>query len=111
MTLIELVVVVAILGIMAGVVGLSFTRSVSAPPPGTVAAALDTIAAVRRMAIARGIPIAMAVTIEGSFEGEGPLQVFHATAFPDGSVIADAALGIDRLSGRPITSDSRRGRE
>jgi len=110
-TLIELIVVLAILGLMVAVVGLSFTRAPSAPPPGSIAAALDTIAAVRRMAITRGIPITIVLSIATSPEAGGPSRTAHATAYPDGSVVADGALGIDRLSGRPLAPSHSRDRE
>jgi prepilin-type N-terminal cleavage/methylation domain-containing protein len=106
-TLIELVVVLAILGIMAAVVGLSSVRPALAPAPGTLSAALDSIAAIRRMAITQGISISTAVAIDGGGEGEGRSRVAYVTAFPDGSVVADESLGIDRLSGRSISSLAR----
>ncbi len=106
-TLIELLVVLMILGLMAGIVGLSFTRDEPAPDAGTLAAAHDTIAAARRSAIAGGMPVAITVLVNRAGEHDAGPQTYRATALPDGSVIADAALGIDRLSGRPITAGPR----
>ncbi len=108
-TLVELLVVLAILGLMAGIVGLSFTRDEPVPDAGTLAAAHDTIAAARRSAIAAGLPVATMVLVTRAGEGDAGPQTYRATALPDGSVIADAALGIDRLSGRPIPSGHQRG--
>lgn len=88
-TLIELLVVLAILGIVAGVAGLGFR---STPTPAPTDEAVAKIAAARREAIRSGKSITISVVDDG--------HVLAATAHPDGSVVADTALGIDRLSGR-----------
>jgi prepilin-type N-terminal cleavage/methylation domain-containing protein len=88
-TLLELLVVLAILGIVAGVAGLGF-RTVA--PPAPTEEAVARIAAARREAIRSGKSITISVARDG--------HVLAATAHPDGSVVADTALGIDRLSGR-----------
>ena len=112
-TLVELLVVLAILGVMAGVAGLSFARPVLAvQQPGSLEAALDSIAEVRRMAITRGVSITVTLSISGSTAGGGDAPwIVRATALPDGSIIADAALGIDRLTGRPVGSQEAREHE
>ena len=87
-TLVELVVVLVLLGIMAGVVGLTLetARPVAAVDPMTAA-----IAAARDSAIRGGRAVTMSIPSPA-----GPL---NATAWPDGRVAADAPLGIDLLSG------------
>ena len=88
-TLVELVVVVAILAIVASVGGFAFARiaRVDDTPSG---AAL--VRAARREALRRGV----AVTVADSAPGRAPRR---ATAFPDGRVVADTALGVDLLTG------------
>ena len=89
-TLVELVIVVAILGVVASVGGLAFARLARADQ-----SAPDTMARMRearRDALRRG----MAVTMTDSAPGRAP---WHATAYPDGRVVADSALGIDVLTG------------
>jgi prepilin-type N-terminal cleavage/methylation domain-containing protein len=88
-TLLELVVVLAILGIVAGVVGLSFR--------GAGQRDADTprlrIAAARRQALEQR----HAVTL---YLGAGD-SLRALTAFPDGRVVGDSALDVDVLTGRP----------
>lgn len=107
-TMLELIVVVAIMGVMAGVVGLA----VAQPAPtaeNTLEAAHAAIADARRAAIRSGSAVAIVVSVDAKEDGSAISSAIHsaqpvalhATAFPDGSVIADPALGIDRLTGRP----------
>ena len=89
-TLVELVVVVAIMAVLAGVGGIAFVRLAradDAPPAGAT-----LVRAARREALRRGV----AVTIADSAPGRAPRR---ATAYPDGRVVADTALGIDALTG------------
>ncbi|HEY7879189.1 MAG TPA: prepilin-type N-terminal cleavage/methylation domain-containing protein [Gemmatimonadaceae bacterium] len=88
-TLMELIIVLALLGIMAGVVGL--TLHSARPVPGGNPA-LAAVAAARDSAIRTGLTVVMTVHGDGS-----PLW---ATAFPDGRVVADMPLGIDLLTGQ-----------
>ncbi len=87
-TLIEMLIVLAILGIAAGVAGLGFRSAMPAAVNDTTA----SIALARRDAIRSGKSITIFVEHAG--------RVLSATAHPDGRVVADSALGVDCLSGR-----------
>ena len=87
-TLIELLAVLAILGIAVGIAGLGFRSAM----PVSVDQAAATIAAARRDAIRSGSSITIFV--------EHADRVLSATAHPDGRVVADTALGVELLSGR-----------
>ncbi|HEY2849482.1 MAG TPA: prepilin-type N-terminal cleavage/methylation domain-containing protein [Gemmatimonadaceae bacterium] len=89
-TLVELLVVLAILATLAGVAALSVRRAPSTDP-GDVWA---TIAAARRNAMRTGRETTVVVLRNGS-----PLSV---ALYPDGRTIADPALPIDPLTGRRI---------
>jgi prepilin-type N-terminal cleavage/methylation domain-containing protein len=88
-TLIELMVVLAILGVMAGVVGLAI-RPVETDAASERAA---RIADARRRALETRRPVLLLVE-----QGDSTLRM---VALPDGSVRADSALGLDALTGRP----------
>jgi prepilin-type N-terminal cleavage/methylation domain-containing protein len=88
-TLIELVVVLAILAIVAGVVGLSF-RGAGEKEKDTPRA---RIAAARRQALERRRAVTVFVAVGDTLR--------EMTAFPDGRVVGDTLLGIDALTGRP----------
>ncbi|MDB4949025.1 MAG: hypothetical protein JWM27_1674 [Gemmatimonadetes bacterium] len=81
--------VLAILGIMAGFVGLSF-RGAGERPPETTA---SRVAAARRLALERRHPVTLHLGAGDSLR--------TMTAFPDGRVVGDTALGVDALTGRP----------
>jgi prepilin-type N-terminal cleavage/methylation domain-containing protein len=87
-TLIELIVVLAIVSIMAGVTTLAFRRAEMTPQ---VAPWVSAIAAARRTAVDSGRTVSLTVRVGDT--------VYAATALPDGSVVADAALGVDRITG------------
>jgi prepilin-type N-terminal cleavage/methylation domain-containing protein len=87
-TLIELIVVLAIIAIMAGVTTLAFRRADMTP---TVEPWVSAVAAARRTAVDSDRTVSLTVRV-----GD---KVYAATALPDGSVVADAALGVDRLTG------------
>jgi prepilin-type N-terminal cleavage/methylation domain-containing protein len=88
-TLIELIVVIAILGVIAGLTTVSLRAA-----GGTEAPALATrVAAARREAVRIGR--AVELVVGGS---EAPQVV---RALPDGRVLADPSLGIDMATGRP----------
>ena len=87
-TLVELIVVLAIIAVMASVTTLAFRRADLTP---SVEPWVSAVAAARRTAIASGRTVHLTVRIGDS--------VYAATALSDGSVVADARLGIDRLSG------------
>ena len=90
-TLVELVVVLTILGVVAGVVGLAIRRSA---PIRAADAPTAAIAAARRVAI----DSARIVTVDVG----GDMTPNRATAYPNGSVVTDTALSIDRLTGAVV---------
>lgn len=87
-TLLELMVVLVLLGVLAGVVGLTLHTAPGAPAVDPVSA---TILAARDSAVQTGHPVTVAIVVSGS--------VRDATALPDGRVITDALAAIDPLSG------------
>lgn len=89
-TLVELVVVLTIIAVIAGVTGLSFRRAENRAPLSPVE---SRIADARREAIRSG----RAVTVI-TWRDERPIT---ATAHPDGRVVADTGVAIERFSGRP----------
>lgn len=100
-TLVELLVVLAVLGVMTGVAGLAFGGERTEPAPDE--AALDRIAAARREAVVTGRSVSTTVMLGGR-----PRAV---TAHADGRVLAESLPAWDILSGRPSTneaSDARR---
>ncbi len=89
-TLVELLVVLVLLGLVAGVVGL--TMHTARPPVHT-----DPIVAAVEAARDSAIRSGRSVTITLQVNGAG----HEATAEPDGQVRSDAALDIDPLTGEP----------
>lgn len=87
-TLVELMVVLVLLGVLAGVVGPALHAAPRAPAVDPVMAA---ILAARDSAVRAGHPVTIAVEVEG--------QVRDATALPDGRVLTDAPVGLNPLSG------------
>lgn len=87
-TLVELMVVLVLLGVLAGVVGLTLT---AAPHPSAVDAATAAILAARDSAVRSGRAVTISVVVSE--------HVHDATALPDGRVITDAPAAIDPLSG------------
>lgn len=89
-TLLELIVVLALLSIIAGVVSLSF----HAAPPVRIADANNArVLAARDSALRFGHPVSIVLSDSAGQQA--------ATALADGRVIADAALRFDPLSGHP----------
>ncbi|MGH7719758.1 MAG: pilus assembly FimT family protein [Steroidobacteraceae bacterium] len=88
MTLVELLVVLTILGLVAGVAGLALRR---ASPVATAGSTASLVSDARREAIELGHAVTVVVPVAG--------RVSSATAFPDGSVVADAVLGVERFTG------------
>lgn len=87
-TLVELLVVLVLIGGMAGVVGLNIS---TARPMYVVDPTHAQIAAARDSAIRFGHTVTVHVDRAGSDRIE--------TAYPDGRVVADPSLEIDQLSG------------
>jgi prepilin-type N-terminal cleavage/methylation domain-containing protein len=95
-TLVELLVVIVILGVMAGVAGLTFRTA--RVKPSSSEEALGRIAMARRQAIATGHDVSLSVQIDTGL---------HAvTAHPDGRVLADSLPALDPLSGRRTITES-----
>lgn len=93
-TLVELLVVLILIGLAASVVGLtlgSATRSISSRSQ------REDVTAARDSAIRTGRPLTVWI--------HGNTVKSEITALPDGRVIADTVLPIDRLSGD--TDDTR----
>lgn len=88
-TLIELLVALAVLGLLTGVVVLQ-VRPVRRLPGDWRA---DSIAAVRRRAVAEGAP-------RTAILASDPAGAHAITALPDGRVIADSAVDVDAFTGR-----------
>jgi prepilin-type N-terminal cleavage/methylation domain-containing protein len=90
-TLVELIVVIALLGVIAGVTGLAFQRA--RPVVGA-----DAVAALA--SVARDSALRTGRTVTLRISALGARRSADLTAYPDGRVIADPSLGIDPLSGR-----------
>lgn len=89
-TLVELLIVLAIIGVGASVVGLSLSRWKKLPAPN---ARLTAVAAARTLAVDSGRPVTRIVFVDSVAQ--------LVTALPDGSVISDGDV-IDRFSGKPV---------
>jgi prepilin-type N-terminal cleavage/methylation domain-containing protein len=99
-TLVELLVVIALLGLLAGVTGLTLGAAKQVPSASAEVAAASSA---RRQALERGEPVTVTVN-SGSV-------VRSLTALPDGSVIGDPDLPIERLTGRPPRGQGERGED
>lgn len=88
-TLLELLVVVTILGIMAGIVGLAAPHSIAVAG---VDSATATAMSLRGDAIRSGRVVRGELSLKG--------RTIVVSAYPDGRVLADSALHVDALSGR-----------
>ena len=96
-TLVELMVVLAVLGVMAGVVLLAW------PPErhrqtGAATLAGDSVAGLRRRALQSGRPVTGMVTIRG--------LTAEIIAFPDGRIIGAERLGINPLTGEKLNAQT-----
>jgi prepilin-type N-terminal cleavage/methylation domain-containing protein len=90
-TLVELIVVLAILSVTAGVTTLAFR-----PADATLSAPewVSAVAQARRTALDSARSVSVTIRVGDT--------VYAATALSDGSVIADGRLATDRLTGEPI---------
>jgi len=88
-TLIEMLVSIVLLGIVASIASPALRRA--AMPPASDA--FTTIAESLDVAIASGRTITLQLSMDS-----GPA---FATVRPDGSVVADSAIHVDRFTGRP----------
>lgn len=89
MTLLELLIVLALMGILAGVAAMAARRVAPIDHTDPLVMVEDSL----RRAVAEARAIAIDVVMDG--------KPASATANPDGSVVADSAFGIDRFSGTP----------
>jgi prepilin-type N-terminal cleavage/methylation domain-containing protein len=87
MTLVELLVTLAIMGVLLGVVTLA-VRRIAEP---AIADPYHIVGDSSRAAASSGRPISLRFVLNGASVA--------ATAFPDGSVVGDSVLAIERLSG------------
>lgn len=89
-TLIELIVALAVMGIAATAAGLAFSRRPAVTAAGSIA---NEIATARRRALESAREVRLDVRDSTGLR--------HAiVARPDGSVLADPAVGVSRLTGR-----------
>ena len=88
--MVELLVVLVLLGITAGVVGLTLH---TARPVETIDATQAAIQAARDSAIRVGRSVTVVITTSGSTR---PI-----TAYPDGRVVADRTVHVNELTGAP----------
>jgi hypothetical protein len=88
MTLIELLVTLALMGVMLSVVTLAI-REIAKPAPGDP---YHIVGDSLRAAVATGRPVTLRFVVDGISAA--------ATVFPDGSVVSDSILAIERLSGK-----------
>lgn len=88
-TLLELILVLAILGLMAGIVGLAAPRIVTVTKADSATASAMEL---RALAIRSGHVATGAVSTRSG--------IVAVSAYPDGRVLADSAIRIDPLSGR-----------
>jgi prepilin-type N-terminal cleavage/methylation domain-containing protein len=91
-TLVELLVVLAILGVMAGFAGLAWRGT---PPWRGQAGPAAEVTAARRRAIATARPVSIVVTVGG--------ERIAVTALPDGRVAGAARLGVDPETGVAVS--------
>lgn len=89
-TLVELIVVLALLGVMSAVTVLALR---SAPVARADDSGMQQLMGARREAVRHGRRVTIELKV-GSTR-------YSATAHPDGRVITTAPLGLDLLSGRP----------
>jgi len=87
-TLIELVITLAIIGVVAGVATLAIRRE----PPPDPSDPVVVLTTARRRAVATGRDTTVSAMVDG--------VRYEATAHPDGSIVADTALHAERLTGR-----------
>jgi prepilin-type N-terminal cleavage/methylation domain-containing protein len=95
-TIVELMVTLALIGLLAGVVGLALH---SAPRGPSIDAPTARLVAARDSALRFGIAVTFALTVDG--------RAHIATALPDGRVVADSAFGVDALSGQALVHADR----
>ena len=99
-TLLELIVAVMVVGMIVTIVSVSLSHYTSGPRSGTIEPVLDSVAVLRRRAIATGRPVSTSVHLRSAQTDAQVGQIVRITAHPDGSVVTSQELGVDRLTGR-----------
>jgi len=94
-TLIELLVTLTLLGILASVTTLAIRRMTPLAPEDPMTIIADTINAVMKS----GQPATLTLIVNG--------RPALATLNPDGSIVADTVLHIDRFTGQPTGRSTR----
>lgn len=89
-TLLELIVTVAIIGVTASIAALAFRRATPPDPTDPATIIADTLARV----LATGMPVTLTFNVNA--------RPALATVNPDGTIVADSALVVERLTGRMI---------
>ena len=104
MTLVELIVVLAIMATMATVVGLTLGSTHRSSAETDEERLLSLVTTTRERALRSGRPVHVTATIpvrapldSTTALGIRPIEI---TALPDGRVITDRTVGIDQLTGR-----------
>jgi len=97
-TLVELMVVLVLLSVMAGIVAVTWRPESRPRTPPT--GAREVVAAARLRAIESGSNVTVSVLV-----GERHVDV---TARPDGRVVGATSLGFDPLTGLPAAADTNR---
>ena len=95
-TLAELVVTLALIGLLAGIVGLTLHTARRLP---SIDAPTARLLAARDSALRFGIAVTVALTMDG--------RAHVATALPDGQVVADSEFAVDPLSGQVVAHVDR----
>ena len=88
MTLLELLVTLAIMGALLGVVTLAVRQIAKPAPDDPYHVVVDSL----RAGVAHGRPITLRFVVQG--------VAAAATVYPDGSIVGDSVLAIERLSGK-----------
>jgi prepilin-type N-terminal cleavage/methylation domain-containing protein len=88
MTLLELLVTLAIMGALLGVVTLAVRRIAPPDPDDPYHIVVDSL----RAAVVHGQPVTLRFVVQG--------VAAAATVYPDGSVVGDSLLAIERLTGK-----------
>ena len=88
LTLVELIVTLALIGVLAGVVGLTLHTARRLP---SIDAPTARLLAARDSALRYGVAVTVTLTVDG--------HAVAGTAFPDGRVVAGSAFDVDAMSG------------
>jgi prepilin-type N-terminal cleavage/methylation domain-containing protein len=94
-TLVELIVALTLVALMAGVATVTMRAAAKAGSADSAAARVDAaIAALRDSALRVGVPVSDTLRVAAG------VAAAELTAFPDGSVVGDSTLPVERTTGR-----------